>query len=125
MVVEFALVLPLAVMMLLGAIDLGRMVACRMMLTYAVGEGVQRAAAKSVNLVADVQGVVMGAAPMFQLTGSVIDVMVDGAVANSATFAARPIGSTVSVSATGSFQSLFRSTWSKTWTETSAAMRVQ
>jgi Flp pilus assembly protein TadG len=65
---EFAVILPLAVVVMFGSIEAGRMVACRQMLTYATMEGVRTAAALGTPDVGTVQTAVLGAAPMLALT---------------------------------------------------------
>lgn len=96
------------------------------MLTYAVAEGAQKAAALATPDVATVEGVVMNASPMLGLSGTDIQVLVDPATTeNAATFATRVAGNTITVKATYIFQPMLYPSWSKTWTETSASMRVQ
>jgi Flp pilus assembly protein TadG len=125
--VEFAVVLPVAIMLTFGAIEIGRMITCRMMLSYAVAEGVQRAATLGVTSHSEVETVVINASPMLNLNAGNIDVLVNANSTESASaFSGRAANDTVTVSATYTFQSIYRPTTStKTWTETSAAMRVQ
>jgi Flp pilus assembly protein TadG len=124
--VEFALIFPAAVALFLGGIDLGRMVACRAMLTYAVAEGVQKAAVLATPSVAVVESAVQNASPMLGLAGSDIQVLLDPSTTeDTAAFATRVAGNSVSVKATYIFQPMIYPSWSKTWTETSASMRVQ
>jgi Flp pilus assembly protein TadG len=124
--VEFALIFPAAIAIFLGGIDLGRMVACRAMLTYAVAEGAQKAAALATPDVATVETVVQNASPMLGLAGTDIDVLlVPSTTENAPAFATRVAGNSVSVKATYIFQPMIYPSWQKTWTETSAALRVQ
>jgi Flp pilus assembly protein TadG len=124
--VEFAVVLPVAIAVIFGAIEIGRMITCRMMLSYAVAEGVQRAATLGVTSHTAVETVVIDASPMLNLNGGTIDVLVNANTTESASaFTSRAANDTVSVRASYTFQSIYRPSWNKTWTETSAAMRVQ
>jgi Flp pilus assembly protein TadG len=100
---EFAVILPLAVSVMFGAIEAGRMLACRQMLTFAAMEGARKAAALGTLNVAAVESKVIGYAPMLSLTAGSIDVQVMnpgsfptcatagvwGAVDNAAAFTAR------------------------------------
>jgi Flp pilus assembly protein TadG len=125
--VEFAVVLPVAILLTFGAIEIGRMITCRMMLSYAIAEGVQRAATLGVTDHTVVETVVINASPMLNLNSGNIHVLVNANTTESASaFSSRVANDTVSVRATYTFQSIYRPTsWTKTWTETSAAMRVQ
>jgi Flp pilus assembly protein TadG len=71
--VEFALVFPLFFTLVAGAIEGGRFVVARMMLSYAVSVGA-RAATLSGASTANVTTAVQKAAPMLHLTSSQVEV---------------------------------------------------
>lgn len=88
--VEFALVLPAFLTVIFGAIEGGRFVASKMMLSYAVSVGA-RAATLSTATTASVQTAVVNAAPMLHLSSSQVEIQ-------SATGIPPTVGTTVTVS---------------------------
>jgi Flp pilus assembly protein TadG len=124
--VEFVCVVPLFFTVVFGALEGGRFVVARMMLSYAVSVGVRAATLSNATLdttkAGCVQNVVVNAAPMLHLSTSQVEVTSGGL---PATLPAA-VGSTVTVSigVTNSankytFQSAIPSHWSpfstRTW----------
>jgi Flp pilus assembly protein TadG len=72
--VEFAFIFPIAIAVMFGAIEMGRLVMSRQMLTYATMEGVRVAASMGTLNTTAVQDAVIAAAPMLSLTSSNIAV---------------------------------------------------
>jgi Flp pilus assembly protein TadG len=72
-VVEFALVFPLFFLLVAGAIEGGRFVASKMMLSYAVSVGA-RAATLSTATTNSVQNAVVNSAPMLHLSLSQVEI---------------------------------------------------
>jgi len=124
--VELAITLPIAITLIIGAFEIGRMITCRMMLSYAAAEGVQRASLLGVTNHTLVETTVKNASPMLNLADNKIDVLVNAATTESASaFTGRAANDTVTVRIEYSYQSILRPTWNRTWTETSVAMRTQ
>ena len=73
-VAEFAVILPLAVVVMFGSIEAGRMVACRQMLTYATMDGARVAAALGTSTVTAVQTAVVGSSPLLGITAANVTV---------------------------------------------------
>lgn len=88
--VEFALVLPVFLTVFFGALEGGRFVVSKMMLSYAVSVGA-RAATLSTATTSSVQTAVVNAAPMLHLTTSQVEIQ-------SATGIPPSVGTTVTVS---------------------------
>jgi Flp pilus assembly protein TadG len=117
-------ILPLVVAVMFGAIEAGRMVVSRAMLSYASINGVRTAAVSGTASLSDVQNTVISSAPMLALTASNITVSIDGATTSSA-FLARTAGDDVSVTVTYTFQpmvSLPAGLTTRTWTATTQAV---
>jgi Flp pilus assembly protein TadG len=81
--VEFALVFPLFFSLVVGAIEGGRFVISRMMLSYAVSVGARAATlsnAKADSSTGSVQDVVVKAAPMLGLTTGQVEITAPGGI---------------------------------------------
>jgi Flp pilus assembly protein TadG len=120
--VEFALVIPLLMILLFGALDGGRFVVTRCMLNYAVIVGSRMASMPQTPALLNVQTAVVAAAPFLGLTpGSVTVTITNGAATKG--FPVRAAGDTATVSATYSyhaFLTFFSKFGSRTFTSTSA-----
>jgi Flp pilus assembly protein TadG len=113
--VEFAVVFPLLAVIMFGLIDGGRLVASRVMLTYAVSQGA-RVAALSPTSQSAVESTIRGAATM--LTTIAID-PVDCTSPCALGWANKAAGDRVSVTARYTFSAAFLTSFSKTLTQTS------
>jgi Flp pilus assembly protein TadG len=71
--VEFALVFPIFFTLIAGALEGGRFVVSRMMLSYAVSVGARAASLKSASTTS-VQNAVVNAAPMLHLSASQVEI---------------------------------------------------
>jgi Flp pilus assembly protein TadG len=121
--VEFAFILPLACFVMFAAIEVGRMVACKLMLTHATMEGARTAAAMGTGSVSAVQTVVQNAAPMLALTTPNIVVAAETGSCGGAAklFTARATGDCVRVTVSYTFYPMLVGNWrwmssSKPWT---------
>ena len=114
---------PLLVAIVFGIIDGGRLIASRVMLTYAVSHGARIAALSSTTTQSAVNAALHGAAP---LMGSAISV---GAVACTTGpplhspcaggFASKVAGNRVSITATYTYAPTFFTSFGRTLTQTS------
>jgi Flp pilus assembly protein TadG len=100
------LVVPILFLILIGTIDVGRMLISRSMLQYAVISGARAGLAKTNSTTAAVQTATAAAAPMLHLTATNVNVCVDTVgtctgVASSTAWTARTTGDTVTVSYSG------------------------
>jgi Flp pilus assembly protein TadG len=100
--VEFALVIPILLALLFGAIDGGRLVITRCMLNYAVIVGSRMASMPQTPAATNVQNAVVAAAPFLSLTTAAVTVTITNGV-TAKTFASRTVGDTATVSATYSY----------------------
>ena len=89
---EFAVILPLAVTVMFGSIEAGRMVVSRMMLSYAVIEGGRAAGTRGTANCTDVEAAVINASPLLKLTAADIDTEVVTAAAPACNVAASSAG---------------------------------
>jgi Flp pilus assembly protein TadG len=109
--VEFALVFPIAAVLLFGMIDGGRLVIDRFMVSYAAVVGGRVASVRSTPTVTAVQNAVVAAVPFLGLSTSNITVAVNGVAQTDATFGGRPTGAPntnkVTVTVTYSYQAVF------------------
>jgi Flp pilus assembly protein TadG len=112
--VEFAVVFPLLAVIMFGLIDGGRLVASRVMLTYAVSQGA-RAAALSPTSQSAVESTIRGAATM--LTTIAIDPV--DCTPCALGWPNKAAGDRVSVTARYTFTAAFLTAFSKTLTQTS------
>jgi len=103
--VEFALVLPVLVAVLFGAIDGGRLVVSQCMLNYAVIAGARLASVSSTTSFAPVQTAVVAAAPLLNLSTSAVHYQI-GAGAADAGFATLTTGNTIRVYSTYNYRPL-------------------
>jgi Flp pilus assembly protein TadG len=120
---EFAFILPLAAFVMFATIEVGRMVACKQMLTYATMEGVRVAAALGTSSDTVVQNTVIGASPMLGLSTSNVIVAVESGACGGAAKAwgTRAAGDCVRVTVSYTFTTVLVGQWrwmpaSKTWT---------
>ncbi len=103
--VEFALVLPIAIVATIGAIDSGRMVVARSMLTYASICGARAGVANKTTNAAAAQSTAAAAAPMLGLsttgtTGNYVTV----ATSSAGGWTARQSGDTITAIAHYTFR---------------------
>jgi Flp pilus assembly protein TadG len=121
-------ILPLVLTVMFGAIEAGRMVVTRAMLSYATIEASRTAAVSGSTTLTQVRDMVKNAAPMLVLNNSNIVVSAGPSVplggvayASDAAFAARVTGSQVTVAVTYTFSpaiSIPAAITSRTWTDT-------
>jgi Flp pilus assembly protein TadG len=110
--VEFVLTLPLMIVLLFGAIDGGRMVISRCMVSYAAIVAARTASVRQTATLTAVKNAAVNAAPLLSLTTSNVNVYINGnttAVANDTAYAAaRPPsgGQTVQVDVSYTFTPL-------------------
>jgi Flp pilus assembly protein TadG len=97
--VEFALVLPLLILMTIGAYDACRMVVSNTMLAYATTIGARAGIVSSTTSTATVQTAVVNAAPFLNLSTSNVTTV----SSSNGTWATRTRGDTVTVTATYTF----------------------
>src|SRR6185312_3019434 len=107
--VEFALMFPILALILFGAIDGGRLVIDRFMVSYAAVVGGRVASVRSTTSVTAVQNAVIAAAPYLGLSTSAISVAVNGTAQTDATFASHPTGSPNTVTVTVTYT--YRAGW--------------
>jgi Flp pilus assembly protein TadG len=103
--VEFALVLPIFVAVLFGAIDGGRLVVSQCMLNYAVIAGARLASVSSTTSFSTVQTAVVTAAPLLNLTTSAVHYQINAGAADTG-FATLAAGNTVRVYASYTYKPL-------------------
>src|SRR3954470_21849843 len=103
--VEFALVLPILVGVLLGAIDAGRLVVSQCMLNYAVIAGARLASVSSTTSFATVQTAVVAAAPLLNLTTSAVHYQINTGAVDTG-FGTLAAGNTVRVYANYAYKPL-------------------
>jgi len=103
--VEFALVLPIFVAVLFGAIDGGRLVVSQCMLNYAVIAGARLASVSSTSSFGTVQTAVVAAAPLLNLTTSAVHYQIGSGAADTG-FATLAAGNTVRVYASYTYKPL-------------------
>jgi Flp pilus assembly protein TadG len=120
--VEFAVVFPLLVAVVFGVIDGGRLIASRVMLTYAVSHGARVAALGSTTSQTPVDAAIRGAAP---LIGGAITINPVACTTGPplhtpcANLGAKVAGNRVSVTATYTFAPAFFTSFARTLTQTS------
>jgi Flp pilus assembly protein TadG len=111
--VEFALVLPVFVAVLFGAIDGGRLVVSQCMLNYAVIAGARLASVSSTaattNPLLTVQTAVVAAAPLLNLSTSAVHYQIGTGTADSG-LSSLATGNTIRVYASYSYRPLVLST---------------
>jgi Flp pilus assembly protein TadG len=111
--VEFSMVFPLLALILFGAIDGGRLVIDRFMVSYAAVLGARLASVRKSAGVASpvtaIQTAVVAAVPFLQLSNGAVAVAVNGTSATDASFPSHPTGSpnTVTVTVTYNYQAVF------------------
>jgi Flp pilus assembly protein TadG len=109
--VEFALVFPIAAVLLFGMIDGGRLVIDRFMVSYAAVVGGRVASVRATTSVTAVQTAVVAAVPFLGLSSSNVSVSVNGVAQTDATFAGKPTGvpstNKVTVTVTYDYQAVF------------------
>lgn len=119
--VEFSLVVPVLLTLMFGAIDGGRFVISRCMMSYGAIVGGRMASVTSTAAALDVQNAVVAATPFLALsTGSVAVAITSGATTKA--FAARSTGDTATVTVTYNYQAFltfFSKFGSRTLTATS------
>ena len=120
--VEFAVVFPLLVAIVFGVIDGGRLIASRVMLTYAVSHGARVAALGSTTTQTTVDAAIRGAAPL--ISGAITIAPVScttGPPLHSpcASLASKVAGNRVSVTATYTYSPTFFTSFARTLTQTS------
>ena len=124
--VEFAFIIPLAVFLMLGSIEAGRMVTCKQMLANATMEGARMSAAMGTGIDPTVvRTAIKAAAPMLALADSNIDIEAQVACIgawSSATFALRAVNDCVRVTVRYTFSPTLLGQWrwmptSKLWTD--------
>jgi Flp pilus assembly protein TadG len=104
--VEFALVLPVLVAVLFGALDAGRLVVSKIMLNYAVIAGARLAAVSTTTAFSPtVPDAVVAAAPLLNLSQSAVHYQI-GAGATDTGFATLATGSKIRVYASYSYKPL-------------------
>ena len=91
---------PLVVSVLFGAIDGGRLVIDRYMVTYAAVVGGRVASVRATTSVTAVQTAVVAAVPFLALNNSAVSVAVNGVAMTDASFATHPTGSPNTVTVT-------------------------
>jgi Flp pilus assembly protein TadG len=107
--VEFALVLPLLVAVLFGAIDGGRLVVSQCMLNYAVIAGARMASVSSTGTsFTPVQTAVVAAAPLLNLSSSAIHYQIGTTTADSG-YSSLAAGNTIRVYASYNYRPLILS----------------
>jgi Flp pilus assembly protein TadG len=99
-------VFPILAMLLFGAIDGGRLVVDRFMVSYAAVVGGRVASVRSTTSVTAVQNAVVAAVPYLGLSTSAVSVAVNGTAQTDATFASHPSGTpnTVTVTVTCNYR---------------------
>lgn len=102
-VVEFALVFPILVVVTFGALDAGRLVVAKVMLSYACISGARLAAVSNTTAFSTVQTAVAAAAPLLNLSSSSVHYQIDLGTADSG-FSTRASGSKIRVYATYNYQ---------------------
>jgi Flp pilus assembly protein TadG len=120
--VEFAVVLPLLVLVMFGVIDGGRLIASRVMLTYAVSKGARVASLSpdSTPSESTVQAAVTAAAPLLNpLTNFTVTTYQGMGLAMRPSFADRVAGDKVQVHARYVFRAAFIPSFTKTLQQTS------
>lgn len=108
--VEFAMVFPLLAFILFGAIDGGRLVIDRFMVSYAAVLGARMASVRSTSSVTAVQTSVVASVSFLNLSASNITVAVNGVGPQTdASFASHPTGSpnTVTVNVTYNYRAVW------------------
>src|SRR3954468_2321454 len=103
--VEFALVLPVLVGVLLGAIDAGRLVVSQCMLNYAVIAGARLASVSSTTNFTTVQTAVVAAAPLLNLPTTAVHYQIGAGTADTG-FATLAAGNTIRVYASYTYRAL-------------------
>ena len=113
--------LPLLVAILFGVIDGGRLIASRVMLTYAVSKGARVASLspEAIASEADVQAQVAAAAPLLTLTNFTVTTYSGMGPAVRAAFGDRVRGDKVQVHARYVFSAAFVPSFTKTLQQTS------
>jgi Flp pilus assembly protein TadG len=114
--VEFAVVFPLLAAVMFGVIDGGRLVASRVMLTYAVSQGTRVAALSSTTSQSEIDAAIRGHAPM--LTTMTIDPVACTSPCAGG-FGAKTTGDRIAVTARYTFSPAFFSSFARTLTQTS------
>jgi len=115
-------VFPLLVAIVFGIIDGGRLVASRVMLTYAVSHGARIAAVSSTTMQSEVDAAIRGAAP---LMGGAITIAPVACTTGPplhtpcASLASKVAGNRVSVTATYVYTPAFITSFGRTLTQTS------
>ena len=102
--VEFALVFPLVVYFLFGAIDGGRLLIDRCMVSYGAVVGGRVASVRSTTTVAAVQSAVQAAVPFLNLSTSAVTVAISGVAQSDPGFASHGTGSAITVTVTYNYQ---------------------
>jgi len=100
---------PVLMLILFGAIDGGRLVIDRFMVSYAAVVGGRVASVRSTTSVTAVQNAVIAAAPYLGLSPTSITVAVNGTTQTDATFATHPTGSPNTVTVTVTYT--YRAGW--------------
>jgi len=108
-------VFPLLAAILFGIIDGGRLVASRVMLTYAVSQGTRVAALSSTTSQPTIDSAIRGSAPL--LTTMTIDPVV--CTPCSSGFVNKTTGDRIAVTARYTFSPAFFSSFARTLTQTS------
>jgi Flp pilus assembly protein TadG len=103
--VEFALILPILVAVLFGAIDGGRLVVSQCMLHYAVIVGARMTSVSSTPNFGVVQTAVVRAAPLLNLSTNAVHYQI-GTGASDSGFSTLAAGNTVRVYASYNYQPL-------------------
>jgi Flp pilus assembly protein TadG len=102
-VVEFALVFPILVIVTFGAIDAGRLVVSKVMLSYACIAGARLAAVSNTSSFSTVQTAVVNAAPLLRLSTSAIHYQIDSGTADTG-FSSRAATQRIRVYTTYNYQ---------------------
>jgi Flp pilus assembly protein TadG len=118
--VEFAVVLPLLMAVMFGAIDGGRLIMSRLMLTYAVGKGARIASLSPETTTSEsqVQSSVAAAAPLLTLSNFSVTTYT-GMTSTTKAFASRVRGDKVQVHARYVFSAVFLPSFTRTLQQTS------
>jgi Flp pilus assembly protein TadG len=127
-VVEFALVLPILMVVTFGAIDAGRLVVAKVELSYACIMGARLAAVSNTTAFTTVQTAVVAAAPLLNLATTAVHYQIEtGGVAATADtgFSSRAAGSKIRVYSTYNYQPMLIKALSSRTVSASAQTVIQ
>jgi Flp pilus assembly protein TadG len=123
-VVEFALVLPILMVVTFGAIDAGRLVVAKVELSYACIMGARLAAVSNTTAFTTVQTAVVAAAPLLNLATTAVHYQIGSGTADSG-FSSRATGSTIRVYSTYNYQPMLIKALSSRTVSASAQTVIQ